>query len=221
MVMQSPAVHQKVAGLLKSLRALQNQQLVMELQVVALPTEATPEGREVADAAGESTRTRASGKLSATEVRELIERHSADKPLPLPKVTLFQGQTLELTAGSNARQLTSRIRPVISPVGQSVTILATLGTRGTGEIKEASSMIEQALSADESLLLDLPPEITAEEFGFGDGNAPSTIEQIPYLGPLLKKTSQPTANHRLGLLVTPRVVYVAEEEEEEEEEGAP
>lgn len=198
-IRQRAAVHEAIGELLQQLRRLQDLQVSVEMRLMSV-------SETVAKQVGKDTEQ----VLSANKVQRLIERSEQDRhsnTLVLPKVTLFNGQSMQMQHEGDQQHpnLSLQFTATASADRKAVRLGFDIGesfeklTRHSGE----------TLKDGESLLLDVTSEFT---------RTGQLLRQLPIGGDTeqarqLARQLHPGLKGRYVLLVTPRVIEVEEEEE--------
>ncbi len=196
-IRQRAAVHEEIAELLQQLRRLQDLQVSVEMRLMHV-------SETVAKQIGKDTEQ----ALSADKTKQLIGRMEQDRhgnTLVLPKVTLFNGQSVQMQHDGDEPHSKLCLQMIAAASGdrEAVRLAFDIGesfeklTRHSGE----------TLKDGESLLLDVTSEFTRtgqllRQLPIGN------TEQTRQLAQLL----HPGAKGRIVLLVTPRAIKVEEEE---------
>lgn len=217
-ISQTEMVHEQIANLLEQLRRLQDLQITLETRVLHVPKTMFDNAELPSSDVADSTLPAATKKLIAackqvtlSEIETSLLLHATqgenrENVLTAPKVTLFNGQ--HVTMNEMPHRASMQLGAVCSDDRKSVYLRVT-----TDATAEFTSIPMVSVPTGSSVLL---PISDPEAFGWvsAEGERVETnpiLEKIPYYARLFKKTV-PHIERKAFLLVTPRVIEVAEGE---------
>ena len=209
-VRQTPKVHEEIADLLEQLRRLQDIQVTLELRLVTVPETPTFWADTV-----KSVKTGLDGNvetqvLNDSQMRKLMQNlqtHARSNILFAPKVTLFNGQALEVKLGEEGTLKTLLTHSVVSADRRFVRLNAAVNAQKPEDV--IASTISHQIADGNTLLIN--PHLTTTTETRTEAGVP-ILQKVPYVSRLFKNTGVRYTDQIL-ILVTPRIIIHEEEEE--------
>jgi general secretion pathway protein D len=238
-VNQTPAVHEQVAGLLATLRRLQDLEVVVEVRFLSVPDDVLARLRPGEGKGGPGSEAEA---LDSTQARQFLEGVQADarsNVMQAPKVTAFNGQAVTFDATERRTFVTGTDlvwengrpvhvpRTVVEPVGVDLSLRPVVAEdRRSVHVELTTTVSEVETRPSQPARLNMLKYDTA--LALPDGRtalldmgrrvreeAPAPVpvlSDLPGVGAWLRKSgTRPESDHVL-LMVTPRIVVPEEPE---------
>lgn len=207
-VRQTPDVHAEIRDLLEQLRRLHDLQAALQVETLTVPADfwhkvgkdfddPEADGRPIPQPQDKSA-PRSIARLTKKEAALL---RSLSQPESAPKVTLFNGQELEVYFGGESPTMRLGLKPVVSADHQMLRLQAA-ATKPDAEL-DFTKLAALTLKSGDSLLLDVT-EVDAVGLTAG-GPIP---RKVPYIERVFQNKGK---SDRHLLLITGTVVIVEEE----------
>ncbi|MGL4553417.1 MAG: hypothetical protein ACRC33_19800 [Gemmataceae bacterium] len=193
-VTQTPAVQEKVAGMLEALRRLQDQSVSVELRVVRLPEAASDRLGLVKGGGG--------AVVDQAELSRVLDAVQGDRRAAIvqaPKVTACDGQRVDFRLPDDGVEL----RVMTQPSADRRSARVSLRLRRDGA-EDVTFKAEVGQGGSVALPGWAARREVRAEFG------PPVLSRIPYVNRLFKNVAVGHEEERVLLLVTPRVLDSAE-----------
>jgi hypothetical protein len=203
-VSQIPAVHDEIAAMLKEMRRQFDVQVANEIRFVTVPVDDNLFSTYLT-IMGENQ------VLRADQANRLLEQFQGNTRTSLwqtPKVTLFNGQSCEVTGGLGDSTTRLLLHTLVPDGSETVRVRMAINTTEAAEALRSANV--HRVPSGDTLVLDVTANVPPLPVA---SNAPSPIlSKVPYVSRLF---ANPPANQpatRMLLLITPRVINTPEAE---------
>ncbi len=208
-VRQTQDVHDEIRDLLEQLRRLQDLQAALHIETLTVPADFWHKvGKDFDDPQADGQPIpQPQGKPAPRSVARLTKKEAAllrslSMTESAPKVTLFNGQELEVFFGGETPTMRLALKPVVS-ADRTVLRLQAAATKPEAEL-DFAKMPTFLVQDGHSLLLDV-----TEVYSAGPTAGVPVLTKVPYTERLFKNSGK--SNRRTLLLITGQVIVIEEE----------
>lgn len=199
-ISQTNVVHGRIAARLDEMRRQLDVQIVAEMRFVSIPADNLPV--DYLKIMGDDH------VLQPDQATRLVNHFQADTRtniMAAPKVTLFNGQSWEVSGWSDVSPQTKILLHTMVDGSQTVRLSTAINARDAADALRSGSV--HRVPSGGTVVLDVTDQMPA----VAEVKTP-VLEKVPYVNRLFRQVSSNRTALRTLLLITPRIIAVEEEE---------